>query len=292
MKRLWIVGLAVVLCSMMAQAQEWFQDFESDPLYQLPAQWFRSGNEDSYVSADQSWSGAQSFRLHGSVGGCWGAHVHRLLGRKLPYVIRMKVRTGAERLYSCHPDYARVQLRVGPSWRERGLAVIHFTDGKRILTRGNHDLGSFELERWYDVAVLCEETADDKMAMSYWIDADFRGTFEFNRWELQDQIAWLCLVAEEGTAWYDDVSIESIYDVEGSIKIRDTDPEELVVTLVQRRARRQHTVPDKDGDYAFETLVHPSKRYWIVINKKSQGLRPPRRRLRKPHPMPSPGHGK
>ena len=120
-----------------------FDDFESYPLGQRPsAPWTYSGNSNILVDNTISFSGNQCVKLYGSVGGCWGALLHRELNVSPPFTVDFNIYNGSENLSGCHPVRGVLSLRTGPSWTESGRALIAF-DGDGTIRGSSESSGGF-----------------------------------------------------------------------------------------------------------------------------------------------------
>ncbi len=204
-----ILALAAVAVPR-AQAQSWFDNFDSYPLSGFPSpDWQPSGNNgttivnSTYVSADQS------VQMYGVVGGCWGAVIHRELQVTPPYTIQFYARNGSESLSGCHPIRATSALSTGPSWTypdrllsEFGASGDFLTDWPTVV-KGP----AFPLSTWVQVQMTYEIPNAKHVRIGYWLNGRFYKRVTLAATSYEGQLAWLTLAANEGTVWFDNVGV-------------------------------------------------------------------------------------
>jgi len=200
-----ILAVATAWCATV-----WSDGFESYTVGQLPPNppWAPSGNTSScYVDGSVSYEGTKSLHLYGVVGGSWGAHQHHLIGTSAPYQIEYMVRTGDEVIppYG-HYAYSDLELRTGPSWTYPGRSLLSFRkDGWICGVPG--PLRQFNKLQWYHCSVLYERPNASTVTITYKIDDDVFGPYDTPAFSFEDDLTWMSLIANAGTAWYDAVSI-------------------------------------------------------------------------------------
>jgi pimeloyl-ACP methyl ester carboxylesterase len=221
------LGFFLLYCPASAQrGAGWSDTFESyRSLGQLSSVWLPDGNTTG-VNFDTSvrLTGAQSIKLDGVIGGCWGALVHRRLEVKPPFTVELHVRNGAERLSGCHPNRGTVDLYTRPSWSASGRMLIGFagdgsirgasnaasdiTEATRKLTSTTF-LGNYSTNGWTTVRFSYERPDSTKIRVGYWINEIFQTSEELPALSYEGDLAYLSLWAQEGSAWYDDVSVQA-----------------------------------------------------------------------------------
>lgn len=206
-----ILLVSAVLATGSAQAQSWFDNFDSYPLGSFPSpNWQPSGNDgtsivnSSYVYPDQS------AQLYGIVGGCWGAIIYHELQVSPPYTIQFYARNGTESLSGCHPWRASMALGTSPSWTtpQRFLAGFD-ADGAFFTDWPSISGPDFPLLTWINVRITYEFLNAKTVRIGYWFNGKLYKWIKYTPTEYEDQLAWLGLASAEGTAWYDDISVTS-----------------------------------------------------------------------------------
>ena len=214
-----LVGIALLTgpFALRSLASEvWRDDFEAYALGALPSPWVLSGNTSAVVTDSQRVSGSKSVSLSGAINGCWGALAHRPIGTNPPFEIEFATRCGSESLGGCHPEYVTVQLHAGPSWAYSGRTLMRFhNDGK--IYGGNWTaptsgvvLGSFVSDMWYKVKIRYEIESETNIALSFWIDDQFRGQTNHPAEPIEASLSYLSIESNEGTTYYDDVRVSAI----------------------------------------------------------------------------------
>jgi len=177
------------------------------------AYWICSGNISSDADSSISYSGNQSVKMYGNVGGCWGAVADRLLEISFPMTIEFAVRNGTEDLSGCHPYRASVILRDGPVWTDPpALCLCNFLENGDLETWVSelHDsITGFSLEQWYKFGVEIFLPGDDSVHVRFWNDDIYLGEYAQDLVSLPHLLTatHLDISAQEGTAWFDDICI-------------------------------------------------------------------------------------
>ncbi len=212
----WLSILLGFLCPPLAEADSpvWTDDFESYQAGKFPSpNWTYSGNSAIAVDNTTHVSGNQSLRMYGSVGGCWGALVHRPLQVAPPFTVEFYVRNGSEKLTGCHPDRGGMSLNTGPSWTTSARSLIAFNGDGTILAFpvGDHAtgrlLGNYASEQWIKVKVSYDIWDSGSVKANFWINDEFKGTDFQPTINAENQLAYLTLAVGEGTAWFDDIKV-------------------------------------------------------------------------------------
>jgi len=203
------IGVSLAVATAWC-ATIWADGFETYPVGQLPPNppWVASGNTSNcYVDGSVSYEGTKSLHLYGVVGGTWGAHQHHLIGTAAPYQIEYMVRTGDEVIppYG-HYAYSDLELRTGPSWTYPGRSLLSFRkDGLICGVPG--PLRQFNKLQWYRCRVKYERPNASTVRITYRIDDDLFGPYDTPAFSFENDLTWMSLIANAGTAWYDAVSI-------------------------------------------------------------------------------------
>ncbi|MFH1527492.1 MAG: dockerin type I domain-containing protein [Bacteroidota bacterium] len=215
--------------SVLIHEDGWLEDFESYSVSTFPSTWIPDGNgpniSSNYVDNSVSSSGSNSLRLFGEINSCWGALAYRELNAKPPFYVEVKIRNGDESLGGCHPMRGGLSLRHGTSWTNPSRRFILFDDG--IIYGGDDSmaLGSFQTLTWYTIKVLYEQPSPNNIRLSYWVDDVFKGSQNYEAFDVESQLLNLELVVQEGTAWFDDVKVEPISEIGGVSSIQINVPE-------------------------------------------------------------------
>ena len=191
----------------------WCDDFE---LYQNPSDWtlnwHGSGNVDGIaVDNTTSFTGSQSLRMFGQLGGCWGAVATRPIQMDLPLEISFAVKNGSEPLSGCHQYRATLGLRTGPDWPDCPCPPL-----VRVLPNGDIELPYFSpatifsgyaLGSWHNVRSLLSTPGDGYLHMKLWVNASYLGEYTLPEEPWMSELAYLDITSQEGTAWFDDVCV-------------------------------------------------------------------------------------
>ena len=211
-----IMLVPAILATGSAQAQSWFDNFESYPLGTFPSpNWQASGNNGTSIVNSTYVSPDQSVQMYGIVGGCWGALIHRELQVSPPYTIQFYAGNGNESLSGCHPFRADGQLNAGPSWTTPGRWLAGFDAKGALLYVSPSDesllkVGPvFPLLTWVQVQITYEFLNAKTVRIGYWLNGQFYKSIRYTPLASEGQFAWLGLQSAEGTAWFDDVRVTS-----------------------------------------------------------------------------------
>jgi len=194
----------------------WCDDFE---LYQNPSDWtlnwHGSGNVDGIaVDNTTSFTGSQSLRMFGQLGGCWGAVATRPIQMDLPLEISFAVKNGSEPLSGCHQYRATLGLRTGPDWPDCPCPPL-----VRVLPNGDIELPYFSpatifsgyaLGSWHNVRSLLSTPGDGYLHMKLWVNASYLGEYTLPEEPWMSETAYLDISSSEGTAWFDDICVNPL----------------------------------------------------------------------------------
>ena len=193
----------------------WSDGFETYSVGTFPSSWVADANatnlSTNFVDNEYSNQGNQSLKLYGNVDGCWAALSYRPIVAEQPFEVQVAVRNGNESLYGCHPDRASLGLREGYSWTNPGRSFIQFKgDGTIISGGGGVSLGTYNTLDWYIVKVRYEKLSSTTIELSYWINGTYKGSETLSAISAEDQLANLEVVVQEGTAWFDDIAVNTL----------------------------------------------------------------------------------
>jgi uncharacterized repeat protein (TIGR01451 family) len=202
-------------------AAGWIDNFESYALGSFPsANWQASGSTNTSIVNSTYVSPVQSAQMHGDIGGCWAALIHRQIPVTPPYTIQFYARNGNESLSGCHPSRAALVLNTGPSWTTPNRQLVTFD------ANGAFDTGSpgpvYALLTWVKVRVTYETPDANTVRIGYWINDQFYQSVTSTPSSYEGQLTWLGLESGEGTAWFDDVSVSSGLPLVPSLSISKT----------------------------------------------------------------------
>jgi len=201
-----------VLATGSAQAQSWFDNFESYPLGGFPSpDWQPSGNNGTTIVNTTYVSPDQSAQMYGVVGGCWGAVIHRELQVTPPFTIQFYAQNGNESLSGCHPIRATSALSTGPSWTYPDRLLSTFEANGDFLADWPTVIKgpAFPLLRWVQVQITYQVLNAKHVHIGYWLNGQFYKSVTLTPETYEGQLAWLSLASNEGTSWFDNVSVTS-----------------------------------------------------------------------------------
>jgi len=218
MKYVGLGALAVILVPSVlgtgtARAQSWYESFDEYPVGSFPSpDWIPSGNNGtSIVNSEYVSPSDQSVQMYGVVGGCWGAVIDRELQVTPPFTIQFYARNGNESLSGCHPIRATSALSTGPSWTypDRLLSTFgangDFLADWPTVVKGP----AFPLLTWIQVQITYQPLNAKRVRIGYWLNGRFYKSVTLPQASYEGQLAWLELVSNEGTSWFDNVSVTS-----------------------------------------------------------------------------------
>jgi len=207
-----LLVVPAVLAPLSAQAQSWLDNFESYPLGSFPSpDWLASGNTATSIVNSTYVSPTQSMQMFGVIGGCWAAVVHRQLTVAPPYTIQFFARNGNETLSGCHPLRATAALSTGPSWTYPNRFLGLFAANGDFLSNWPNVLTGpkFPLLSWVKVQMTYQVLNAKHVRIRYWLNGQYYKSATVAADSYEAQLAWLTLASNEGTSWFDDVSVTS-----------------------------------------------------------------------------------
>ena len=209
--------------SLSLPAQTGFTDgFELYPVGGFPTNWIQSGNNAIYVDNTTAHSGTNSLRMFGELGGCWASLVSRQLNITPPWQLVCYVKNGAERGTGCHPQLGAIQLNTGPSWTYPAIPLLGFraasgeTNQLQIQSPSDGSwltVGTFNTNQWYKITIRYQlvATNQNQVSITYWVnDGLLANDLYTNTSSPPTNFTYLAISAQEGTAWFDDVSVSSL----------------------------------------------------------------------------------
>ncbi len=217
-----VVGL-VVLCALCGIANADVTDFfESYSLHTWPSPgWVADGNADTdpannRVELDPAGGSNQTLKLHGAVGGNWAALAYYPASFANEYLLYVSVYNGSENIMSGNqPFRAEIGMRHGTYWwgvtnPARGLLMFH-GDGTLFAGDWTTELGTYETEQWYDVAIQYTRNAED-VSLQYWVDGTYVGAITTSIWDqsVESSFDHIELAIGGGSAYFDNIRLTAI----------------------------------------------------------------------------------
>ncbi len=109
-------------------------------------------------------------------------------------------------------------LQTGPSWEEEACKLISF-DGDGIIRGYTHStedfigtpLGTYSPNTWIKGKIEYEVLNASTIRVTYWISDIFKGSELFPSLSYENELAYISLVAPEGTVWFDDIKVTWCY---------------------------------------------------------------------------------
>ena len=217
------VSGVLVLCVLCGAANANFTDFfESYPLHAWPSpKWVADGNADTdpsnnRVELDPTGGSNQVLKLHGQVGGNWAALAYHPATFSSEYLLEVSVYNGSENIMGGNqPFRAGIGMRHGTYWwhvtnPSRTLLMFH---GNGTLFAGDWttELGTYETERWYDIAIHYTRNAEDVL-LQYWLDGTYLGAITSSIWDqsVEDSLDHLDLGIGGGSAHFDNIRLYTL----------------------------------------------------------------------------------
>ncbi len=199
----------------LGDVPELFDDFEGYTQNTWPSpNWvgFR-GNDGSdpsnnCVVVDPTNDNNKVLKLFGVLGGCWGAGAEHQCSFPTQFIVQFKVYNGSETLTGCHPHRADIGMKQGTYWTNPGRGLILFRGNGNVTAADGTILQTYQTERWYDVKIHYQRI-ERNLTLRYWIDDIYRGQVQLTVDDIprEESFDHFQLVAQEGTAYFDDVCI-------------------------------------------------------------------------------------
>jgi RHS repeat-associated protein len=186
----------------------WIDDFQSYALGSFPsANWTPSGNNGTQIVGSPVTHSSKSVQLYGQVGACWAALIHRPLQVTFPYTIQFYAYNGTESLSGCHPYRAAVGLNTQPTWTSPARSLATFSSDGHFLDGNNTQGPQFPLQTWVKVRIAYEMPNSSTVRLTYWLNDQYLESINVSANSYEAQLAYLSLVSDEGTGYFDNVSV-------------------------------------------------------------------------------------
>ncbi|SHI57753.1 Por secretion system C-terminal sorting domain-containing protein [Tangfeifania diversioriginum] len=189
----------------------WEDEFENYTSGTFPSNWVADANatntSKNYTDNSIQKEGANSLKLFGTLGGCWGALAYHSLSVSPPYYISIDVKNGTEQLSGCHPDRASIALRKGTSWSNPARSLVDFKGDGKIYANGSDLLESYSTNTWINVIVKYELPTSNQAKTTFWVNNNLLGEYFSSTIAEENELDNLQLAVQEGTAWFDNVKI-------------------------------------------------------------------------------------
>lgn len=212
------IGSIIILDSCTKEASDddtnytiiWQEKFETYAINTFPSTWIKDGNatdiKTNFVTDVTSSEGNKSLKLFGRLGGCWGSIAYKGLETSSPYIVEVDIKNGDENLSGCHPNRAAIVVREGNSWTNPGRGFILFKEDGYIYLAGEKS-DKYTPNVWYKVKIKYEKSSTTEIKLSFWINDDFKGDFTQPTISEENLLTNLEIAVEEGTAWFDNISV-------------------------------------------------------------------------------------
>jgi len=188
----------------------WVDNFESYSVGSFPSpSWTPSGNNGTNVVNSTWFSPTQSAQLYGQVGGCWAALIYRQLTVTPPYTVEYFAKNGTESLNGCHPKRASAELKTSSDWTSGGRTIAVFDSSGNFDDANGSQGPNFPLNTWVKVRILYEMPNASTVRLTYWLNDQYYESILVPANSFDSQLAYLSLGSQEGTSWFDDVSVTS-----------------------------------------------------------------------------------
>jgi uncharacterized repeat protein (TIGR01451 family) len=187
--------------------------FDHYDLNAWPPNWTGDGNSrtdptNNRVVADPTNPDNHVLKLHGVVGGNWGANAYRQYAFPETFTLETAVYNGEEPLSGGHPYRGCIELRQGTFWGNPERHLLVFDNHNNVTDANGRILQSYQTNRWYDVKIGYHRIGTD-LTLHYWIDGIDRGVTQLTISDLAREQSFdhVNLTANEGTAYFDNLRI-------------------------------------------------------------------------------------
>ncbi len=214
-----LLSILLSLTFVSAYADDWCDGFENyPPDSSIDSGWILSGNTSSITDTNVVFSGNQSLKMFGSIGGCWAAVADKALETTFPMKITCAVRNGSENLTGCHQYRAELCLRAGTVWTDPGaIGLFRFLeDGTLEIRSGGtpfDSLHGFNLEQWYEFEINIWVSSDSSIVYTeFWVNGEYVGLYSQEISNLPNlfNASHIDISSQEGTAWFDDICVSNL----------------------------------------------------------------------------------
>ena len=190
------------------------ENFDTYSLNTWPSpDWIKDANANSdpgnnLIVLDPADSDNKVLKLFGSLGGCWSSIGYMPFFFSEEFTIETKIYNGSELLSGCHPGRGRIVLRHETSWTNYGRGLILFHGNGQIIAEDGSILQEYQSERWYNVKIKYTRIGNN-LSLHYWIDNVDLGQIQLVIDDLGSEISLdhIGIIAQEGTAYFDDVHV-------------------------------------------------------------------------------------
>lgn len=194
----------------------WFEDFEDYDTGKIPDKWNPDANandiNNSYIDNQENQSGYKSLKLYGDIGGCNGALAYYPIESNKSFEISIKIMNGSEQLSGCHPDRGGLGLREGTSWSKASRELLLFKGtGTVVSSTGQTLIKKYQSNQWYNIRIryLIKENV---LEIFYWINDNYIIKDNLDIRPQDKLLNHIELVAQEGSAWFDNIKFKYIED--------------------------------------------------------------------------------
>jgi len=218
MKNITSIGLILFGLCVVANA-ELVDNFESYPPNTWPSSgWTMDGNANGLVVPDPVNPSNQALRLYGVVGSYWGTCAYCPQSFPDEFILEASVYNGSEYILGGgHGMRAAIDMRTGaawPGWTNPSRRLVSF-NGEGTILGGNWGvIGTYETERWYEIAIHYHRNTQD-VSLHYYLDGTYLGMVTPAIWDqsVEDGFDHIHPYVGAGTAYFDNIRF---YDLSGS----------------------------------------------------------------------------
>lgn len=206
-----VIAVAAKVIKLYYDPVTWEDGFETYTAGAFPSTNWTADAAGGSVDNTVAYTGSQSLKMVGVIGGCWGGLAYRALQTTAPYTIELYLRNGSEALSGCHPDRGYVGLRKGTSWTNPSRVFIYCTgtgtmqfrkvDGTILAT------SAYTTLTWYKIKIKYERPDASTVKISYWLNDVSMGVDTGTKYAEEDNLTNIDLTCSEGSVWFDDVKI-------------------------------------------------------------------------------------
>lgn len=213
MKVIICVGLILFAVCVAANAGI-IDDFESYPLDTWPSSsgWTKDGNANGRVAVDPTDSSNQALSLYGVVGSRWATLAYYPQSFPDLFTLTASVYNGSEYvLGGGHNVRGDIAMRTGAAWpgsTNPARTLISFKGDGNILAGDGSTIGTYETERWYDVAVRYQRKAQE-VSLRYYLDGAYLATVTspISNQSIEDGLDHINPSAQAGTVYFDNIGM-------------------------------------------------------------------------------------
>jgi len=173
------------------------------------------GNADGLVVLDPADSSNQVMRLYGVVGSYGATLAYYPQSFPDEFTLEFSVYNGSEDILGGgHSVRAGIGMRTGtawPGWTNPARDLMNFHGDGTILAGDWNVIGTYETERWYDVAIHYQRKSDD-VSLEYYLDDVYLGAVNAVIWNqsVEDGFDHINPAAGAGTAYFDNIRFQDL----------------------------------------------------------------------------------